>query len=51
MAEIGNFIGEGLEHIKNFFIEHSQNPFLWIGIIILGLVIFEVVYGRLNNEK
>ncbi len=51
MDSVINFFNEVSENIKAFFIEHGQNPFLWIGIIILGLIVFEYLYGRLNNEK
>ena len=49
-TEIGDFFVELGEDIKDFFLEHSRNPFLWIAIIIVGLLIFEFVYKTLNKE-
>ena len=49
-ANIGNFFVQLGEDIKNFFIEHGRNPFLWIAIILVGLLIFEYVYKALNKD-
>jgi len=42
-----NEIGEG---VKNFFLDNGRNPILWIGIIIIGLVLFEFVYKKLSKD-
>ena len=49
-SEIGDFFIELANDIKDFFIEHSRNPFLWIGILVLGIVIFEFVYKALHRD-
>lgn len=41
---------EFFNDIKDFFVEHSRNPFLWIAIILIGLIIFEFVYRTLNKD-
>lgn len=39
-----------LEKIKDFFIENSHNPFLWVSIILLGLLIFEFTFRSLHKD-
>ena len=48
--KIGESLVKFFTDIKEFFIAYSRNPFLWIGIILLGLLIFELVYQALNKE-
>lgn len=43
-------LNEIMEPVKQFFLNNSRNPVLWIGIIILGLILFEVVYKMLNKD-
>jgi len=44
---IENFFG----NIKEFFIEHGNNPLLWLGIFLLGLLVFELVFQALNKDR
>lgn len=39
-----------LVDVKQFFIDHTHDPVLWIGIIIVGLIIFEIVFQALHKE-
>ncbi len=48
--DIGNFFVELANDIRDFFVENSRNPFLWVGIIIVGLLIFETVYKALHRD-
>lgn len=50
MLTIMDKINEIGNNIKNFFLENSHNPFLWIGIILVGLLIFELVYKSLHKD-
>ena len=47
---IGNFFTNMGEAIKNFFLTYGSNPFLWVGIIVVGLVIFELTYQALKTK-
>lgn len=49
-TEIGDFFVELGNDIKDFFLENSRNPFLWVGIIIVGLLVFEYVYRTLHRD-
>ena len=49
-TDIENWFGEITRDIKDFFVEHSRNPFLWIIIILIGLLIFESVYRALHKD-
>ena len=49
-TEIGDFFVELGNDIKDFFLEHSRNPFLWIAIIVVGMIIFELVYKALHKD-
>lgn len=41
-----NFLGD----VKEFFIENSRNPFLWVSIILLGLLVFELTFRSLHKD-
>ncbi len=47
---INNWFVEITKNVKGFFLENSRNPFLWVGIIIIGLLIFEWVYKSLHRD-
>ncbi len=39
------------ENFKDWIIEHSTNPLLWISLFLLGLAIFFITYNALQKEK
>lgn len=43
-------INEFLKDVKDFFVENSRNPFLWVAIILVALLIFEVVFRALHKD-
>lgn len=45
-----NKIVEISNEIKNWIINNSNNPFLWVGIILVCLIIFELVFQSLKNK-
>ena len=47
---IGEWFSNVGEGIKDFFITYGSNPFLWLGIVILGLVIFELTHQALKTK-
>lgn len=49
-TNIGDKLNEWASNIKDFFIEQSRNPFLWVIIIIITLVVFEYVYKKLHRD-
>lgn len=38
-------------NFRDFIIENGQNPILWTGLFLLGLVIFGITYRALNKNK
>ena len=49
-SDMGSSIMEFFKDIKDFFIDNSRNPFLWVSIILLGLLIFEFTYRALHKD-
>ncbi|MEG2322503.1 MAG: hypothetical protein RSB71_03380 [Bacilli bacterium] len=49
MLSIWSNIKDFFEGIKEWFMANSSNPFLWVGIIIIGLLIFEFTYQALHK--
>lgn len=47
-------IVEWLEKIvkpfREWLIENHQNPFLWIGLVLLGLAVFGIAYNALHKD-
>lgn len=44
------WFNETTEPVKEFFIDNGHNPILWIGIILVGLFLFEIVFKALNKD-
>lgn len=40
-----------MEEFKNFILQHRDNPLLWLGMFVLGIVVFKSVYRALQKEK
>ena len=51
MLSIVDSLTKFLNNSKEFFIENSRNPFLWVAIILLALLIFEFVYNALKDKN
>ena len=39
------------ENFKNFIIDNSSNPLLWICLFFLGLIVFYFTYNALTKNK
>lgn len=50
-TNINNWFNDATKGIKQFILDNTRNPFLWVGIIILGLLVFELTYKALNKNK
>ena len=50
LSVLGDEITEIASDIKYFFVNNSHNPFLWVGIIVVALIIFELVYNALKDK-
>ena len=48
---MGNWFSDVTTPVRNFFIEHARNPFLWVGIILIGLIVFELTYKALHKDN
>ncbi len=41
-------VGDG---VKNFLIDSGRNPIIWIGLFLLGLVVFFLTYNALHKNQ
>lgn len=37
--------------VKEWFLENGSNPFVWVGIILVGLLLFEIIFKSLNERN
>lgn len=37
--------------IKEFWINNTDNPLLWLACFLLGILIFKIVWNALSKEK
>lgn len=51
MSNIWESLEKASEEVKNWIIAHQSNPLLWVGLFLLGLVVFFVTYNALQREK
>lgn len=49
-TDIGNKVVEFANDVKDFFVDNSRNPFLWVGIILVVLFLFEIVFKALSKD-
>ena len=45
------WIGETFKPISDFFYTHRESPFLWIGLLLAGLLIFKLTYEALDKNN
>lgn len=50
-TDISDWFYELTEPVRDFFITNARNPFLWVGIIVIGLIVFEVTYKALSKDR
>lgn len=43
-------INEIADNVKEWIIEHSTNPILWVGLFFLGILIFTTTYRALHKD-
>lgn len=51
MDNIWNGMVEVSDSFREWILENSNNPLLWVGLFMLGLIIFFVTYNALQKEK
>lgn len=44
------WFNETTEPIKEFFVANDRNPILWIGLVLIGLALFELAYKALHKD-
>lgn len=49
-TDFADWFYEVTQPVKDFVLANSRNPFLWVGIILLGLLVFELTYKALNKD-
>lgn len=46
-----NWFGNVFKPISDFFYTYRNSPFLWIGILLIGLLIAKLTYDALNKNN
>lgn len=49
-ADLNEKFNEITAEFRDFIVENTRNPFLWVGIIVLGLLVFEFTYKALHKD-
>ena len=39
------------EEFQGFLLDNSRNPVVWVGMFLLGLVVFFLTYNALNKHQ
>lgn len=50
ILNIMDSINKVADNFKEWIIENSLNPLLWVGLFFLGILVFVVTYRSLNKE-
>ena len=51
IISIWDSINKASDNFKDWIIANGNNPFLWTGLFLLGLVIFGATYRALHKDK
>ena len=43
-------INEWIEPFRSWIMNNHDNPFLWAGLVILGLLVFTFTYNALHKD-
>ncbi len=43
-------INEWIEPFRSWIMANHDNPFLWAGLVVLGLIIFTFTYNSLHRD-
>jgi len=49
-TNISDWFVDFFDKAKDFLLDNSRNPILWVGLVILGLLIFEFTYKALHKD-
>lgn len=49
ILNIMDSINEVADNFKNWIIDNSTNPLLWVGLFFLGIFVFVATYHALNK--
>ncbi|MEG0826336.1 MAG: hypothetical protein RR404_02570 [Bacilli bacterium] len=51
LVKMWKWFVEQWEPLFNFLREHRNSPILWIGLFLLGMLIFKLTYDVLNKGE
>lgn len=51
MNSIFNALKDFSMEFREWIISNQRNPLFWLGLFLLGLLIFSLVYNALQKEK
>lgn len=40
-----------VQPLRDWIIDNHQNPFLWVGLVLVGLAAFGIGYNALHKDK
>lgn len=46
-----NWFGDIFKPVSDFFYTYRNSPFLWIGLLLIGLLISKLTYDALNKNN
>lgn len=49
--KIGNFIATQFEPIREFLYQNRNNPFLWISLVLFGIIVSKLTYDALTRGR
>lgn len=47
---ISDWFWEFSEPVREFLLGNGRNPILWIGLVIVGLIVFEILFRVLHKD-
>jgi cytochrome b len=47
---IWQWLEEQSVKFRDWIAQHYNNPLLWVGILVIGFLVFRSVYGALNKD-
>lgn len=51
VLDILESIEKALKPVRDFIEDNYSNPIMWLGLFVLGLLVFQATYSALQKEK
>lgn len=49
-SQLVNWLEEVVKPFEDFIVSHADNPLFWAAIVVIGMVLFSLLYGFFHKN-